>query len=74
MWLGRQTVSSIEIDVSFIQSVLYREVPLQFVKLPHLSDKENDLQYMAGWRFVHKKVGNRDEDGSDTTKNVMRKA
>ena len=41
-------MSSLEIDVSFIRSVLYREVPLQFVKLPHLSDKENDLQYIAG--------------------------
>ena len=41
-------MSSLEIDVSFIRSVLYREVPLQFVKLPHLSDTENDLQYIAG--------------------------
>ena len=33
----------LEIEVSFIQSVLYRKVPLQFMKEPHLSITENNF-------------------------------
>ena len=33
----------LEIEVSFIQSVLYSEVPLQFMKEPHLTITENNF-------------------------------
>ena len=33
----------LEIEVSFIRSVLYREVPLQLMKEPHLSITENNF-------------------------------